>query len=59
MGGSIATSPAATLRSLARQIRELTTEAADHRQATLVLVQASEDARCGPCLPRVPVPDLD
>ena len=31
---------AATLRSLARRIRELTTEAADHRQAILVLVRA-------------------
>jgi transposase len=33
-------STAATLRSLARRIRELTTEAADHRQAILVLVRA-------------------
>jgi transposase len=33
-------STAATLRSLARRIRELTAEAADHRQAILVLVQA-------------------
>jgi transposase len=31
---------AATLRSLARRIRELTSEAADHRQAILVLVRA-------------------
>ena len=31
---------AATLRSLAHRIRELTTEAADHRQAILVLVRA-------------------
>ena len=31
---------AATLRSLARRIRELTAEAADHRQAILVLVRA-------------------
>jgi len=31
---------AATLRSLARRIRELTGEAADHRQAILVLVRA-------------------
>jgi transposase len=36
---SIATT-AATLRSLARRIRELTSEAADHRQAILVLVRA-------------------
>lgn len=34
-----ATTPA-TLRSLARRIRELTSEAADHRQAILVLVRA-------------------
>jgi len=34
-----ATTPA-TLRSLARRIRELTAEAADHRQAILVLVRA-------------------
>jgi hypothetical protein len=34
------TSTAATLRSLARRIRELTAEAADHRQAILVLVRA-------------------
>jgi hypothetical protein len=33
-------STAATLRSLARRIRELTSEAADHRQAILVLVRA-------------------
>jgi transposase len=33
-------STAATLRSLARRIRELTAEAADHRQAILGLVQA-------------------
>ena len=33
-------STAATLRSLARRIRELTAEAADHRQAILVLVRA-------------------
>jgi hypothetical protein len=33
-------STAATLRSLARRIRELTGEAADHRQAILVLVRA-------------------
>jgi transposase len=33
-------STAATLRSLARRIRELTTEAADHRQAILGLVRA-------------------
>jgi transposase len=32
--------PDATLRSLARRIRELTTEAADHRQAILELVRA-------------------
>jgi transposase len=31
---------AATLRTLARRIRELTSEAADHRQAILVLVRA-------------------
>jgi transposase len=31
---------AATLRTLARRIRELTTEAADHRQAILALVRA-------------------
>lgn len=31
---------AATLRSLARRIRELTAEAADHRQAILVLIRA-------------------
>ena len=31
-------STAATLRSLARRIRELTAEAADHRRAILVLV---------------------
>jgi transposase len=35
-----AASTAATLRSLARRIRELTTEAADHRQAILVLVRS-------------------
>jgi len=34
------TSTAATLRSLARRSRELTAEAADHRQAILVLVRA-------------------
>jgi hypothetical protein len=33
-------STAAALRSLARRIRELTAEAADHRQATLALVRA-------------------
>jgi transposase len=33
-------STGATLRSLARRIRELTSEAADHRQAILVLVRA-------------------
>jgi transposase len=33
-------STAATLRSLARRIRELTSEAADHRQAILALVRA-------------------
>jgi len=33
-------STAATLRTLARRIRELTAEAADHRQAILVLVRA-------------------
>jgi transposase len=33
-------STAATLRSLARRIRELTAEAADHRQAVVVLVRA-------------------
>jgi transposase len=33
-------STAATLRSLARRIRELTAEAADHRQAILALVRA-------------------
>ena len=33
-------STAATLRSLARRIRELTAEAADHRQAIVVLVRA-------------------
>ena len=33
-------STAATLRTLARRSRELTTEAADHRQAILVLVRA-------------------
>src|SRR5215211_6954331 len=33
-------SPAATLRNLARRIRELTAEAAAHRQAILVLVRA-------------------
>ena len=32
---------AATLRSLARRIRELTAEAADHRQAILALLRAS------------------
>jgi transposase len=34
------TTTAATLRSLARRIRELTAEAADHRQAILELVWA-------------------
>jgi transposase len=34
------TTTAATLRTLARRIRELTSEAADHRQAILVLVRA-------------------
>jgi hypothetical protein len=34
------TSTAATLGSLARRIRELTAEAADHRQAILVLARA-------------------
>jgi hypothetical protein len=37
-----------TLRSLARRIRELTTEAADHRQAILGLVRAWRPRPAGP-----------
>jgi len=46
-------STAATLRSLAHRVRELTSEAAAHRQAILVLVRAwRPDLLTGPVLAR-------